>query len=57
MTHASLAATIGNLSMYEHVTPEEAWRVGSAASQRALEIDPLEPSAYLNLAGDKIFYE
>ena len=57
MAHASLAATMGNLSMYEQVTPEEAWRVGSAASQRALEIDPLEPSAYLNLAGDKIFYE
>ena len=48
---------MGNLSMYEQVTPEEAWRVGSAASKRALEIDPLEPSAYLNLAGDKIFYE
>ena len=57
MAHASLAATMGNLSMYEQVTPEEAWRVGSAASRRALEIDPLEPSAYLNLAGDKIFYE
>ena len=57
MAHASLAATMGNLSMYEQVTPEEAWRVGSAASLRALEIDPLEPSAYLNLAGDKIFYE
>ncbi len=57
MAYASLAATMGNLSMYEQVTPEEAWRVGSAASQRALEIDPLEPSAYLNLAGDKIFYE
>ncbi len=57
MAHASLAATMGNLSMYEQVTPEEAWRVGSAASQRALEIDPLEPSAYVNLAGDKIFYE
>ncbi len=57
MAHASLAATMGNLSMYEQVTPEEARRVGSAASRRALEIDPLEPSAYLNLAGDKIFYE
>ena len=57
MAHASLAATMGNLSMYEQVTPDEAWRVGSAASRRALEIDPLEPSAYLNLAGDKIFYE
>ncbi len=57
MAYASLAATMGNLSMYEQVTPEEAWRVGSAASVRALEIDPLEPSAYLNLAGDKIFYE
>jgi len=57
MAHASLAATMGNLSMYEQVTPDEAWRVGSAASQRALELDPLEPSSYLNLAGDKIFYE
>ena len=57
MAHASLAATMGNLSMYEQVTPDEAWRVGSAASRRALVIDPLEPSAYLNLAGDKIFYE
>ncbi len=57
MAHAALAGTMGNLSMYEQVTPEEAWRVGSAASQRALEIDPLEPNAYLNLAGDKIFYE
>jgi len=57
MAHASLAATMGNLSMYEQVTPEEAWRVGSAASKRALEIDPLEPSAYLNLAADRIYYE
>jgi tetratricopeptide (TPR) repeat protein len=57
MAHAALAATRGNLSMYEQVTPEEAWRLGSAASQRALEIDPLEPSAYLNLAADKIYYE
>ena len=57
MAHASLAATMGNLSMYEQVTPETAWRVGSAASKRALEIDPLEPSAYLNLAADKIYYE
>ena len=57
MAYASLAATMGNLSMYEQVTPEEAWRIGSAASLRALEIDPLEPSAYLNLAGDKVFYE
>jgi len=57
MAHASLAATMGNLSMYEQVTPEAAWRIGSAASKRALEIDPLEPSAYLNLAADKIYYE
>lgn len=57
MAFAALAATMGNLSMYEQVTPQEAWRVGSAASVRALKIDPLEPSAYLNLAGDKIFYE
>ena len=57
MAHAYLAATMGNLSMYEQVTPEEAWRVGSAASERALQLDPLEPSAYLNLAADKIFYE
>ena len=57
MAHASLAATMGNLSMYEQVTPETAWRIGSAASKRALEIDPLEPSAYLNLAADKIYYE
>lgn len=57
MAHAALAATMGNLSMYEQVTPEEAWRIGSAASKRALEIDPLEPSAYLNLAADKIYYE
>ena len=35
MAHAYLAATMGNLSMYEQVTPEEAWRVGSAASRRA----------------------
>ena len=34
MAHASLAATMGNLSMYEQVTPQEAWRVGSAASRR-----------------------
>ena len=57
MAHASLAATMGNLSMYEQVTPETAWRIGSAASKRALQIDPLEPSAYLNLAADKIYYE
>ena len=57
MAHAYLAATMGNLSMYEQVTPEEAWRVGSAASQKALQLDPLEPSAYLNLAADKVFYE
>jgi tetratricopeptide (TPR) repeat protein len=57
MAHAYLAATLGNLSMYEQVTPEEAWRVGSAASKRALAIDPLEPSAYLNLAADKLYYE
>jgi tetratricopeptide (TPR) repeat protein len=57
MAHAYLAATMGNLSMYEQVTPDEAWRLGSAASKRALELDPLEPSAYLNLAGDKLFYE
>lgn len=57
MAHAYLAATLGNLSMYEQVTPETAWRIGSAASMRALEIDPLEPSAYLNLAADKIYYE
>ena len=57
MAHASLAATMGNLSMYEQVTPEAAWRIGSAASKRALQIDPLEPSAYLNLAADKIYYE
>ncbi len=57
MAHASLAATMGNLSMYEQVTPEQAWRIGSTASRRALEIDPLEPSAYLNLAADKIYYE
>jgi tetratricopeptide (TPR) repeat protein len=57
MAHAYLAATMGNLSMYEQVTPGEAWRVGSAASQRALALDPREPSAYLNLAADKIYYE
>lgn len=57
MAHASLAATMGNLSMYEQVTPEAAWRIGRAASKRALHIDPLEPSAYLNLAADKIYYE
>jgi tetratricopeptide (TPR) repeat protein len=57
MAHAYLAATMGNLSMYEQVTPDEAWRVGSAASRRALAIDPLEPSAYLNLAADKLYYE
>ena len=57
MAHAYLAATMGNLSMYEQVTPEEAWRVGSAASARALQLDPLEPGAYLNLAADKVFYE
>ena len=57
MAHAYLAATMGNLSMYEQVTPEEAWRIGSAASRRALEIDPLEPGAHLNLAADKIHYE
>jgi tetratricopeptide (TPR) repeat protein len=48
---------MGNLSMYEQVTPEEAWRIGGAASRRALAIDPLEPGAYLNLAADKIYYE
>ena len=57
MAHASLAATMGNLSMYEQLTPDTAWRIGSAASNRVLEIDPLEPSAYLNLAADKIYYE
>ena len=57
MAHACLAATMGNLSMYGQLTPEEAWRVGSAASRRALAVDPLEPSAYLNLAADKIYYE
>lgn len=57
MAHAALAATMGNLSMYEQVTPEEAWRIGSAASRRALAIDPLEPGAYLNMAADKIYYE
>jgi tetratricopeptide (TPR) repeat protein len=57
MAHAYLAATMGNLSMYEQVTPETAWRIGGEASKRALEIDPLEPSAYLNLAADKIYYE
>jgi len=57
MAHAALAATLGNLSMYEQVTPEEAWRVGSAASQRALAADPREPGAYLNLAADRIYYE
>ncbi|MBS0313217.1 MAG: tetratricopeptide repeat protein [Proteobacteria bacterium] len=57
MAHAALASTLGNLSMYEQITPEEAWRLGSAASRRALELDPLEPGAYLNLAGDKIYYE
>ena len=57
MAHAYLAATMGNLSMYEQVTPEDAWRIGSAALRRALHIDPLEPGAYLNLAADKIYYE
>jgi len=57
MAHASLAATMGNLSMYEQVTPDVAYQIGSAASKRALEIDPLEPSAYINLAADKIYYE
>lgn len=57
MAHAYLAATMGNLSMYEQVTPEEAWRIGGAASRRALEIDALEPGAYLNLAADKMYYE
>jgi tetratricopeptide (TPR) repeat protein len=57
VAHAYLAATLGNLSMYEQVTPEVAWRIGSAASKRALEIDPLEPSAYLNLAADRLYYE
>ena len=55
MAHAYLAATMGNLSMYERVTPKTAWRIGSVASKRALDIDPLEPSAYLNLAADKIY--
>lgn len=57
MAHAYLAATMGNLSMYERVTPKTAWRIGSVASKRALDIDPLEPSAYLNLAADKIYCE
>jgi tetratricopeptide (TPR) repeat protein len=55
--HAYLAGTMGNLSAYSVVTPEEAFRVGSAASQRAIELDPNEPTAYLNLAGDAIYYE
>ena len=57
MAHALMAAIMGNLSMYEQVTPEEAWRIGGAASRRALAIDPLEPGAYINLAADKIYYE
>ncbi len=57
LAHAYLAATMGNLSMYEQVSPDEAWRIGSAASRRALELDPNDASAYLNLAADKIYYE
>lgn len=57
LAHAYLAAAMGNLSMYEQVSPEEAWRVGSEASKRALELDPNEASAYLNLAADMIYYE
>lgn len=57
LAHAYLAAAMGNLSMYEQVTPEQAWRIGTEASKRALELDPNEASAYLNLAADKIYYE
>ena len=57
MAHAYLAATMGKLSMYEKVTPETAWRIGSAAAKRALDIDPRKPSTYLNVAADKIYYE
>jgi tetratricopeptide (TPR) repeat protein len=55
--HAALAGVMGNLSMYSQVTPEEAWRIGSEASRRAMALDPAEPNAIVNLAADKIFYE
>jgi tetratricopeptide (TPR) repeat protein len=56
LAHAALAATLGNLSMYERLTPEEAWQLGSKASLQAMSLDPNEPSAYINLAGDTVFY-
>ncbi len=55
--HSFLAGTMGNLSAYGAVTAEEAFRVGSAASKRAIELDPNEPTAHFNLAGDAIYYE
>jgi tetratricopeptide (TPR) repeat protein len=57
LAHATLAATMGNLSMYEQITPEQAWQVGSQASLRAIALDANEPMAYINLAGDTVFYE
>ena len=41
----------------EQVTRRRRSGIGSAASRRALALDPLEPGAYLNLAADKIYYE
>jgi Tfp pilus assembly protein PilF len=57
LAHAALAATLGNLSMYERLSPEDAWQLGSQASLRAMALDPNEPSAYINLAGDTVFYQ